>query len=405
MVEIFDHWQDVGLTVGERSDLLVLAENANDGTRLTFGPVHEPHILRRAGKTSNGWKNAIGKLVAKKVLTVHIPGRIKQAAVYHLEPLCPEARHDGYKGMCVRPSKEERVTSQVTQSEKEGHPADDPMGHPSGDPLGREGHPAGVERVTQQVTPTPPYPSSKNSSTTSSSVAELSVTEPAGSSEDGGGGGDLSSRFTAQEITTALDYRGKQPDKRQRALITDRLVAALDSGWSVDGLALYLELGAAAVDSPAAVYAHRLKPDVIPDAEPVPPQVRRGGARGVQPTAEEYESLTIDDLLGPARPATGVAAQWQEASRRAQDRLAGSGGTDSTVAGWAAVSRQLAAKEPHRPYNNDAWSAPAIAAEIATIPHCEDSVCDPTTRLRDYEGEDGLKYCSPCEKCHPRMRF
>jgi hypothetical protein len=57
MVEIFDHWQDAGLTVGERSDLLVLAENANDGTRQTFGPVHAEYILRRAGTTLGAWRS------------------------------------------------------------------------------------------------------------------------------------------------------------------------------------------------------------------------------------------------------------------------------------------------------------------------------------------------------------
>src|SRR5690606_14948925 len=68
MVEILDHWSDAGLTSGERSDLLVIAENANDATRETFGSIHAPYILRRAGKSPAAWKNAIGKLMKKKAL-------------------------------------------------------------------------------------------------------------------------------------------------------------------------------------------------------------------------------------------------------------------------------------------------------------------------------------------------
>ncbi|MBW8704411.1 hypothetical protein MBT84_32910 [Streptomyces sp. MBT84] len=103
IVEVLDHWQDAGLTPGERWDLLVLAENANDGSRLTFGPVHAQHILERANKSPKGWKNAITALMRKKVITTHVPGRIKQVAVYHLEHLCPDPPHSGYKGHCTKP--------------------------------------------------------------------------------------------------------------------------------------------------------------------------------------------------------------------------------------------------------------------------------------------------------------
>src|SRR5579859_4263122 len=69
MVEVMDHWQDAGLTAGERADLLVIAENANDTSRETVGPVHEPYLLKRAGKASGpAWRNAIGKLMKKGVL-------------------------------------------------------------------------------------------------------------------------------------------------------------------------------------------------------------------------------------------------------------------------------------------------------------------------------------------------
>ncbi|MFE5218412.1 MULTISPECIES: hypothetical protein [unclassified Streptomyces] len=164
IVEVLDHWQDVGLTAGERNDLIVVAENVNDATRETVGPVHEGYVLRRAGKSAAGWKNALGKLMAKKALEYAVRngremrGRPGQHAVYRIPILCPDPPHDGLKGMCTRP---ERVTSQVT------HYEDGTLGtgHPSGDPIARTGHlsdangsPERCERVTSQVTPTPLSP-------------------------------------------------------------------------------------------------------------------------------------------------------------------------------------------------------------------------------------------------------
>ncbi|MCX4605450.1 hypothetical protein OG402_33835 [Streptomyces anulatus] len=127
IVEVLDHWQDAGLTAGERSDLLLLAENANDRSRLTWGPVHAEYMLHRANKSSAGWKNSIGKLLKKGVLVQHAQGHVGQVAVYRLAQLCPEAPHDGWRGHCTRP---ERVTSEVTLSDwdeaEEGHLSGDP---------------------------------------------------------------------------------------------------------------------------------------------------------------------------------------------------------------------------------------------------------------------------------------
>lgn len=163
IVEVLDHWKDFGLTAGERGDLIIVAENANDQTRETFGPIHEEYILERAGKSAAGWKNALGKLMRKKALeyAVHngreMSGFPGQHAVYRIPVLCPVPPHDGLRGQCTRP---ERVTSQVTQSETR-----DGTGHFSGDPIPETGHlsdangsPDRCERVTSQVTPTPLSP-------------------------------------------------------------------------------------------------------------------------------------------------------------------------------------------------------------------------------------------------------
>ena len=197
MVEILDHWQDAGLTAGERSDLLVLAENANDRTRETWpkGGVHQAYILNRAGKTAQSWKNAIGKLMKKGVLTYAVHGGREltgfpgQAAVYRIAPLCPDGPHDGLMGQCTRV---ERVTSGSTHSEGDG-PG---MGHltdEEGHLSGGKGHLSDTDWVTSGSTPTPPYPSSKAPSNTSSSSVAEEAEGPTvvGSSEGGGGGSDL----------------------------------------------------------------------------------------------------------------------------------------------------------------------------------------------------------------------
>lgn len=163
IVEVLDHWKDFGLTAGERGDLIIVAENANDQTRETFGPMHEEYILERAGKSAAGWKNVLGKLMRKKALeyAVHngreMSGFPGQHAVYRIPVLCPEPPHDGLRGQCTRP---ERVTSQMTQSETRGG-----TGHLSDDPIQETGHlsdangsPDRWERVTSQVTPTPLSP-------------------------------------------------------------------------------------------------------------------------------------------------------------------------------------------------------------------------------------------------------
>ncbi|MGW1399276.1 hypothetical protein ACWCRF_11510 [Streptomyces sp. NPDC002405] len=254
IVEVLDHWKDFGLTAGERGDLIVVAENANDETRTTWGPLHADYILERAGKSAASWKNAIGKLLKKGALEhAVINGRVMagfhgQYAVYRVAVLCPEAPHDGLRGACTRPH-DERVTSQVTQ------PENDPgKGHLSGDPNRRKGHLSDAERVTSQVTPTPPTPL-----TTPSSQPTAAFT-----SAKGGGGGtqDLAQ---AVALVDALDYRGRQPSRTQRDNLIKHVDAALAAGWSPEALSAYLDLGTAAVTSAAGVYLHRLAPGELPD--------------------------------------------------------------------------------------------------------------------------------------------
>lgn len=263
-----------------------------------------------------------------------------------------------------------------------------------------EGPTVVAEGPTTVGPPSPLHPFTSHRDPTSSSPAEPAEPDAA----DGGGGGDSDLRSIADHITAHLDYQGKPPGNRLRKTITDRLVAALDSGWSVDGLAFYLDLGSYRPDSAAAVYAAKLAPAELPAAEPVlGPAAAHGGVFGPLSTAAEIEAATVDSVFGPARRDTADGGLWDRAMRRANERMGGGPrpGTDTTVAGWGAVARQL--REPHRPYSNDDWHRPADPFEALKIPWCGDPDCDPVTRLKP--GVTPQDEPDPCGACHPMMRF
>lgn len=183
IVEVLDHWQDFGLTSGERGDLIVIAEHTSDTTRETVVSIHKAYMLQRAGKSAAGWKNSIGKLMKKGVLEHavrngrRVTGHENQAAQYRIPHLCPTRSHDGLWGQC------QRVTPQMTHSEDQPNG----VGHPSDDPLGQEGHLSGAKRVTSQVgeghLSGDPYPSSP-SVPSSLSVAEQVVRDSGVVAED-----------------------------------------------------------------------------------------------------------------------------------------------------------------------------------------------------------------------------
>ena len=203
-----------------------------------------------------------------------------------------------------------------------------------GYPYGEQGLPLGVAVATP---PSLVSPCSSPKESPSSSVAEDSsvVTDTVTVADEGGGGGDSESRSIAEMIAAALDYRGQQPTKKQQQTLTDRLAAALDGGWTVDGLAEYLALKGK-VDSAYALYAYRLKADVLPEpAQPDP----YGRDRNGFPTAE---SGSVADLFRDD-PADG--GMWARAAARADARSQPLVGTDARVQGWLDLSRQLAAED------------------------------------------------------------
>jgi DNA-binding transcriptional ArsR family regulator len=274
------------------------------------------------------------------------------------------------------------------------------------------GHGSDVAKAGLTVSHKSPLnPDESPGSTSTSSSAEPVETEPPAAPEvtDGGGGGGGSDlRSLAIHIAASLDYRGKPPTRKIRAEIIDRLVIALEAGWSMDGLVVVLDLTGQTVRYAPAVYRDRLDPEVMrANAAQVtaPAAAARGGVFGDLSTAAEIEAATVDSLFFGEQPAAGPSASWQEAEARVARRMADTGargGTDGTVAGWRALRDDLAAREPHKPYNDDPWHWPADPVEAAAIQWCGELECDPVMRMRDVEVGRGLKVSAPCEKCHPK---
>jgi hypothetical protein len=225
MVEIMDHWQDAGLTAGERGDLLVVAENASDASRETFPKVglHQEYVLRRVGKNAAAWKNAIGKLMKKGALAYaardgrELSGFPGQVAVYRIPVLCPDPPHDGLWGQCTRGK---RVTSQVTQSaaalETSGA-----TGHLADDPNPATGHLSDAERVTSPVTPSPLSPSG---TTPSPPTAPSASSEPTGRE----GGGSAAPEHQNYRLLASITSRQPKLTLGEREL---HLLAPLVAPW------------------------------------------------------------------------------------------------------------------------------------------------------------------------------
>lgn len=300
IVEILDHWQDAGLTAGERADLLVLAENANDQSRETFGPVHEEYILKRAGKKAAAWRVAIAALKRKGVLEYatqdgrELSGRPGQHAVYRIPVLCPDPPHDGYKGMCTRP---ERVSSQLTHTESNANR----MGEPSANPSTGMGYPTATERVSPDLTPTPPSPSTTSSSTPAPSAGPSRVLE-------GGGGGSPAGNDKHHEAVAFLRAlpapwtAGKATAERLAPLLLEQTA---DNGWHLDDqLTAKLTENPGGINNYPAVLRRRLedlprrdvpRPRSAGSSSSLPPWCEKCGDGNKSARSEARYRVFIDD--------------------------------------------------------------------------------------------------------------
>jgi len=92
---------------------------------------------------------------------------------------------------------------------------------------------------------------------------------------EGGGGGDAPQQQEKQDAVAAafvdrLPYGARIPGPRQRAHLIERVSEALTAGWTEWALKVQLTEETESAKSLAAVYRHRLDPDNLPAAPPLP---------------------------------------------------------------------------------------------------------------------------------------
>jgi len=264
-------WAPISLTHREKLTALVLADDANDTTRLTWKSTEDPEIMRFAlVKNERDMRKILARLREEKILEAAASGhngRIAKFRFLHLEP-------DGCPGLpdCSCPlALAVQIEPPTTDGDLDsnaavGGPERTGYTHPERTaPVQKEPPTEGVggsnrhRRRSKKNRPTPS--SSSTTSSSRSASAEARVT-------DGGGGGQQDKHHgPAVALVATLNYLGKPANQVQQKTLVQRVHAALVAGWTEPALKRYLDLGAGdGIGNAAAVYLTRLGPERLPGA-------------------------------------------------------------------------------------------------------------------------------------------
>lgn len=142
-----------------------------------------------------------------------------------------------------------------------------------------------------------PYGVKEPGGSTSSSPVREDRQESELENQGGGGGGDAPQQKeepnpVAAAFVDCLPYRGRIPGPRQRDYLIQRVSEALAAGWSENKLRVQLTEETESAKSLAAVYRHRLAPENLPAAPPLP-KPRTGSD---EPLSEASGSLYVKCL-------------------------------------------------------------------------------------------------------------
>ncbi|MFB7845476.1 hypothetical protein ACFC34_00370 [Streptomyces sp. NPDC056053] len=272
MVEVLNSAPEA-LTHREKLLLVVLAEDANEDTRITWNSVERPEVLRGAKLSRSQLYAVLKTLAAKGALEKLTAGQKNGTAKYKIpmfaEPQCPKIPDTGTSSQC--PDSPDTDTPQcpgIADTGQSGQCPENADTEPAQCPGFRD------VSVPDSGTPTPLYPSS---TTPSASKQE----EPA---DDRLGYGIPEAALPLVEAITAADINVRWPFKGDQwfpilALITKSGVPAL-VGYAVRAAARN-----ASIDS--AKYFMRgwseLPPLPRPGTERPPLRAVSGGSTGWQP--------------------------------------------------------------------------------------------------------------------------
>ncbi len=166
-------WAPAALTPREKLAALVIADDANDGTRVTWSSVSDPAIMQQAMVPDDrAMRRIITKLKREKVLEHLSGGHNGRAAKYrflHLAPAGSAKQGENHPAT-------DHVAGQKSPSYSPETPEQGAQNRPATD------HVAGSKLPSSRVEITLPTP---HPSTTSSSVAEAVGTAEAPTSEEG----------------------------------------------------------------------------------------------------------------------------------------------------------------------------------------------------------------------------
>ncbi|MFD0405561.1 hypothetical protein [Kitasatospora sp. NPDC127116] len=278
IVEFMDH-TPAGLTPAEWKAMIVVLEDANDGTRLTWSAMTDPRIVHRVGLSPEGWKNLRAVLVRKGALEVAVAGRRGRAAKYRVPCFAPLGH--GSDAETDLGHESDAPTGSI------GHESDaetEALGHgvdAESAPMGHEAHAASAQWGMGLTPPTPPFtPPSQPPS-----LPTASETRPeAERTAEGGEGGRTASR--RQDNPAAYNALARITARHpQLALGETELaeLAPLVDPWLERTTEARMELAITAglptaVASPVGFLRRRLVQKLPPLLQTVPDEERCGRA-------------------------------------------------------------------------------------------------------------------------------
>jgi hypothetical protein len=250
----------LSLPPGTKVDIRTLAANNPEGRAAIAGYMNELETERYLVRTRAQGER--GRFVT--TTTIHEEPQDPASMPASLPKPWSKAKGEGRKHL-------EAVPSGVTVSEFSQvgpNPGRPDFGGPN---FGRPG-PGGPDAGETGVNP---YGVKEPGERTSSSpVREDSAPIREEGQQGGGGGGDAPQQEEQDAVAAAfvdrLPYRGRIPGPRQRAHLISAVSAALADGWSEFALKEQLTDETDSAKSLAAVYRHRLDPEHLPSAPPLP---------------------------------------------------------------------------------------------------------------------------------------
>lgn len=128
------------------------------------------------------------------------------------------------------------------------------------------------------------------------------------------------------------------------------------------------------------------------------------------PQEEPTDAFTVCQPLIQAMTNAGITVSWQMSTEQWADliHIVRRAGVAAMVEHAVAVARTAREKPRYATFflaagwrGLPAKSTPPRTSTTTPPPHCGDLDCDPDTRIRNYDDDQGYRRARPCPDCHP----